>query len=108
MVEYRVETLKKLGIFFNEQEKIHNAFEGNIFPMKVMSDNTLEKTSLTPPKITIKRFSQGTVIKILTPTQMFQRLSIAIAQVNAVNTSENLINETRQIIYSLYRTEKNY
>ena len=29
-------------------------------------------------------------IKILTPKQMFQRLSIALAQVKAGNTSENL------------------
>ena len=33
---------------------------------------------------------------------MLQRLSVALAQVNAGNVSENLINEIRQIIYSLY------
>ena len=33
---------------------------------------------------------------------MLQRLSIALAQVKAGNTSENLLNEIRQIIYSLY------
>ena len=33
---------------------------------------------------------------------MFQRLPIALAQVQADNTSENLFNETRQKIYSLY------
>ena len=33
---------------------------------------------------------------------MLQRLSVALAQVNAGNMSENLINEIRQIIYSLY------
>ena len=42
-------------------------------------------------------------LKILSPKQMLQRLPIALAQVKAGNTSENLLNEIRQIIYSLYR-----
>ena len=33
---------------------------------------------------------------------MLQRLPIALAQVKAGNTSENLLDEIRQIIYSLY------
>ena len=33
---------------------------------------------------------------------MFQRLPIALALVKAGNTSENLQNEIRQILYSLY------
>ena len=33
---------------------------------------------------------------------MLQRLSIALAQAKAGNTCENLLNEIRQIIYSLY------
>ena len=37
---------------------------------------------------------------------MLQRLPIALAQVKAGNTSENLLNEIRQIIYSLYRTKE--
>ena len=41
-------------------------------------------------------------LKIITPKQMLQRSLIALAQVKADNTSENLLNETRQIIYSLY------
>ena len=39
---------------------------------------------------------------MLTHKQMFQRLQIAIAQVKAGNTSRNLLNEIRQIIYVLY------
>ena len=37
---------------------------------------------------------------------MLQRLPIALAQVKAGNTSENLLNEIRQIIYSLYQEIK--
>ena len=33
---------------------------------------------------------------------MLQKLPIALAQVKAGNTSENLLNEVRKIIYSLY------
>ena len=37
-----------------------------------------------------------------TPKQMLQRLPIALAQVKAGDTSENLLNEIRQIIYSAH------
>ena len=37
---------------------------------------------------------------------MLQRLTIVLAQVKAYNTSENLLNEFRQIIYSLYREKE--
>ena len=38
----------------------------------------------------------GTGLKILTPKQILQRLPIALAQVEAVNNSESLLNEIRQ------------
>ena len=37
---------------------------------------------------------------------MLQRLPIALAQVKAVNNSENLINEIRQIVHSLYQSKE--
>ena len=37
---------------------------------------------------------------------MFQRLPIALAQVKAGDTSENLPNEICQIIYSLHRAKE--
>ena len=37
---------------------------------------------------------------------MVSRLPITLAQVKAGNTPENLLNEIRQIIYSLYRAKK--
>ena len=49
---------------------------------------------------------EGTGLKILTPKQMFQRLQVALAQVKASNTSENLVNWIRPIIYSLYWANK--
>ena len=43
---------------------------------------------------------------MLTPKQMFERLSIALTQVKAGNISENLTNEIREIIYSLKRAKE--
>ena len=37
---------------------------------------------------------------------MLQRLPIAIAEIKAVSISENLLNEIRQIIYSLYQARE--
>ena len=37
---------------------------------------------------------------------MLQRLPIALAQVKAGTTFESLLNEIRQIIYSLYHTKE--
>ena len=48
------------------------------------------------------KVSDHSNLQILTPKQILQRLPIALAQVKAGNTSENLLNEIRQIIYSLY------
>ena len=50
--------------------------------------------------------TEGKGLKILTPEQMLQRLPIALAQVKAGNNSENLLNEIRQVIYSLYQSKE--
>ena len=50
--------------------------------------------------------TEGTVLKILTPKQMLQRLPIVLAQVKAGNNSESLLNEIRQIVYSLYQSKQ--
>ena len=49
---------------------------------------------------------EGTGLKILTPKQILQRLPIALAQIKAGNNSESLLNETRQIVYSLYQSKE--
>ena len=49
---------------------------------------------------------QETGLKLLTPKQMLQSLPIALAQVKEGSNSENLLNETRQIVYSLYQSRK--
>ena len=49
---------------------------------------------------------KGTGVKILAPKQMLKRLPIAIAQIKACNNSESLLNEVRQIVYSLCRSKE--
>ena len=43
--------------------------------------------------------TKGKELEILTPKQLIERLSVPPAQVKAVNNSENLLNEIRQVVY---------
>ena len=47
-----------------------------------------------------------TRLKILTPKQMLQTLSIALAQVKASNNSKSLLNEIRQSVHSLCQSKE--
>ena len=47
-----------------------------------------------------------TGLTILSHKQMLQRIPIALAQVEAGNNSGDLLNEIRQIVYSLYRSKE--
>ena len=49
---------------------------------------------------------EGAGLKILTPKQMLQRFSKSLAQVKAGNNSQSLLNEIRQIAYSLHQSKK--
>ena len=48
--------------------------------------------------------AKGEGLKILTNKQMVNRLPILLAQIQAGNNSKSLKNETRQILYSLYKS----
>ena len=64
---------------------------------------TFESVILLKPE----ELKKGKGLKILTRKQMLQRLPIALAQIKAGNNPESLLNEIRQIIYSLHQS-KNY
>ena len=49
--------------------------------------------------------NEGRGLKILTKKQMFNRLPILLAQIQAGNNSKKLKNELRQLMYSLYRSK---
>ena len=53
-----------------------------------------------------KSKQKATGLKILTPNQILKRLPIALAQIKAGNNSESLLNEIRQIVYSLDRSKQ--
>ena len=84
--------LKNLYNFFEGREKVLNAFESKIFSIKSKGSGLLN--------------TDHSKLKILTPKQMLQRLPIALAQVKAGNNSESLLNEIRQIVYSLYQSKE--
>ena len=69
------------------REMVFTAFKSVIFPRSEESQ-------------------EGDGLKILTPNQMLKRLPIALAQIKAGNNSESLLNEIRQILYSLYRSKE--
>ena len=53
-----------------------------------------------------KNETKETGLKILTPTQMLKRWPIAVAQVKTGNNSGSLLNDVRQIVYSLYQSKQ--
>ena len=63
-------------------------------------DNNSLMVSEAKTRVKRKRF------KILTHKQMLQTVPIVLAQVKAENTSKNLLNEIRHIVYSLYRAKE--
>ena len=76
-----------VNALYEGRELTPNAFRNGIFPIK--STQSKGRPS-----------DLATRLKILTPKQMLQRLPIALTQVKAGNTFENLLNDIRQIIYS--------
>ena len=53
-----------------------------------------------------KNNTSGKGLKILIPKQILQRLPIALAQVQAGNNSEKLLNKIQKIVCSLYQSKK--
>ena len=93
--KYREKNRKKMFlktyIIFRkvDTERVLNSFDSKKFPIKIEGEGFSDKVSNHPN------------LKILTPTQMIQRLPIAPAQVKAGNISKSLQNEIRKIKYSL-------
>ena len=88
------EVIDNLNKFYKFREEVINFFRDYI---EMLSDaNYNAKQNET----------KGKGLKVLTPKQMLQRLPIALAQVKAGNNSESLLNEIRQIVYSLYQSKE--
>ena len=83
---------RNLCNFLKAREMVLNGFKSKIFLTKSTGTGILN--------------TDNSKLRILTPKQMLQRLTIALAQAKAGNNSENLLNEIRQIIYSLYQSKE--
>ena len=78
--------------FFEASEILLDGFDSKIFSIKSKGSGLLN--------------TDRSKLKILIAKQMLQRLSIALAQVKAGNNLETLLNEIRQIVYSLYQSKQ--
>ena len=88
------EVINNLEKFYNFREEVINFFRDYI---EMLSDANYDAR---------KNETKGKGLKILTLKQMLQRLPIANAHVKASNNSESLLNEIRQIVYSLYQSKQ--
>ena len=76
----------------------------DIYRKKIAENENLKKeVDIVEKNFDFTKEQKGKGNKILNLKEMLQRLPIVLAQEKAGNTSENLLNEIRQIIYSLYR-----
>ena len=90
----------------NQKKVLANAnilFNGRNSAIKFIEDYG---SMIYEAKRLAKEEQEGKGLKILTPNQMLRRLPIALAQVKAGNNSDSLLNEIRQIVYSLYRSKE--
>ena len=87
------ELINNIKKIYNSREQVINFFK-DYAEMLSDSNYKAKKYNIT-----------GKGLKILTPKQMLQRLPIALAQVKAGNNSQNLLDEIRQIVYSLYKSK---
>ena len=86
--------INDINNFYKSREEVINFFRDYI---EILSDaNYNAKQNET----------KGLGLKILSLKQMLQRLPIALVQVKAGNNSEILLNEIRQIVYSLYQSKQ--
>ena len=88
------ETINNLEKFHKYREEAINYFRDYI---EMLSDANYDAK---------QNETKGKGLKILTPKQMLQRLPIALAQVKAGNNSESLLNEIRQILYSVHQSRQ--
>ena len=120
-------SLKKLRnklINFSEFNEVYNKFMDNVVKFEYYKSEK-EPGSVSPNQERIRRYvkslkhivdlynfksssdtsKKGEGLKILTNKQMLNRLPILLTQIQAGNNSIKLKNETRQILYSLYRSK---
>ena len=96
--------LANINIHFNARNNAIKFIED--YGSMILEAKKLAKEQEGTGAIKTSRANEGERVKILTPNQMLKRLPIALAQIKAGNNSESLLNEIRQIAYSLYRSKE--
>ena len=76
------------------RQKVFNDFVSKIFPIEKQTQGKAHPLGLSKQ------------LKCQTPKQILQRIPMALPHVKAGNTSENLLNEIRHMIYSLYQAKE--
>ena len=102
-------TLKNIKLLYESWEaviKLFNDYSSIVSQAKYKTIHGKEIPNILACIPCISKVSVHSNLKILNLKQMLQRLPIAFAQVKAGNTCENLPDEIRQIIYSLYWAKK--
>ena len=93
------DVLNSVGALAKGRELMYNAFRSGIF-------HRIEQSQEGEGTNEMSRVNASERLKILTPNQMLKRLPIALTQVKESNNSESLLNEIRQIVYSLYLSKE--
>ena len=109
--EEQKSALKIFKLFYESREaviKLFNDYSSNISEAKYKTIHGIGIPSMLGhvAKISNCKVSDYSNLNILSPKQKLQRLPIALGQIKAGNTSENLLNEIRQIIYSLCQAKE--
>ena len=87
-----------------QKKNVRNLYDSRQKIINLLNDNV--KISSEAIYKSKQNKTTGTGLEILSPKQMLQKLPIAPAQVKAGNNSECLLNEIRQIVYSLYQSKQ--
>ena len=80
-IQNKKDIVKNLYVLFGGRERVFDAFESEIFPVKSKGTGFLN--------------FDHSKLKILTPKQMLQKSPIALAQIKVGNDSESLLNDIR-------------
>ena len=99
-----------------KNSKLINVIKSGVSDLKNEIENIEEEKEIEKPNEIVdivekilefnKQNQLGVGLKILTADQMLSRLPITLAQLKAGNNSQKLINEIRQLLYSLRRSKK--
>ena len=99
-MEYQFET--QIGVSRTRLENLTTVVR-DILDRVRWRDNIPDLENKESPSQRRTESSSRKRLKILTPSQMLNRLPISLAQLKTGNNSEKRKNKIRQLLYSLYR-----